>query len=311
MECRRCHKPHPDQLYFCAHCGAELPCPEPNGDTARFCSYCGQAVPTPPPRKTPPDTKKNAPPKVRKSLLWLLAIVVVIWAGVMAWYFLSQDKYLDMKFVIVPQGCFQMGSDDSPRTGPQHEVCVDWFYMSQYEVTQTQWESVMGHNPSSLNACGNNCPVNGITWEQVQQFINKLNARGGFKFRLPTEAEWEYACRAGARQKYCGSDDGDLVAWHKGNAQGDIHPVGQKAPNAFQLFDMSGNVWEWVADRFDEQYYTVSPKSNPKGPLDGLERIFRGGSVKSNPEFIRPAQRNHGDPRVNYGDLGFRLVRIP
>ncbi|NGZ07607.1 MAG: SUMF1/EgtB/PvdO family nonheme iron enzyme [Magnetococcales bacterium] len=312
MECPKCRRTHPNDAYYCARCGATLPCPEPSAsaqaDFSLFCTRCGRS---PAAAQSTPPTPNTSQPKVRKSLLWLLAVTLVAWIGVMAWYFLGQDKYLDMPFVIVPQGCFQMGDDETPRAAPKHEVCVDWFYMSQYEVTQSQWESVMGHNPSSLNSCGQNCPVNGITWEQIQLFIQKLNARGTFKFRLPTEAEWEYACRAGERKRYCGSDDGDLVAWHQGNARGDIHPVGQKAPNGFQLYDMSGNVWEWVSDRYDENYYTISPKTNPKGPPDGLTRIFRGGSIKSSPEFIRPTQRNHGDPKANFGDLGFRLVRIP
>ncbi|MBF0272843.1 MAG: SUMF1/EgtB/PvdO family nonheme iron enzyme [Magnetococcales bacterium] len=315
MECPKCRRVHPDDAYFCARCGVVLPCPDAEEDqedpNGQYCLRCRQSRSMDHPTFKPRPPDQTGPSKVRKPLLWFLAVTVVVWLGVMAWHFLSEDKYLNMKFVIVPQGCFQMGSDDSPRTAPKHEVCVDWFYMSQFEVTQSQWESVMGHNPSSLNACGENCPVNGITWEQVQVFINKLNARGGDKFRLPTEAEWEYACRGGARQRYCGSDDADLVAWHSGNARGDIHPVGQKAPNGFRLFDMSGNVWEWVTDHYDERYYAISPKSNPKGSNTGALRIFRGGSIKSSPEFIQPTQRNSGDAKSNFGDLGFRLVRIP
>jgi sulfatase modifying factor 1 len=313
MECPKCRQVHPDDTYFCARCGGELPCPSPDSDppVPGVPPYCPRCDPFLSGASGSPNSKAPERKRISRPLLWILGIVILIWLAIMAWYFLSEDKYLNMKFVIVPQGCFQMGSDEMLQESPKHEVCVDWFYMSQHEVTQSQWESVMGHNPSSLNSCGENCPVNGITWEQAQQFINKLNARGKERFRLPTEAEWEYACRAGARQRYCGGDDADLVAWHIGNARGDIHPVGQKSPNAFQLFDMSGNVWEWVSDRFDPQYYATSPKTNPKGPPNGSMRGFRGGSVKSSPEFTRPTQRNGGDPRTNFGDLGLRLVRIP
>ncbi|MBF0428257.1 MAG: formylglycine-generating enzyme family protein [Magnetococcales bacterium] len=182
--------------------------------------------------------------------------------------------------------------------------------MGRYEVTQAQWQAVMGYNPSSLN-CGDNCPVNSISWEMVQKFIQKLNSQGPNKYRLPTEAEWEFACRGGEIQKYCGGEEPDLIAWHKGNAAGDIHPVGQKNPNKFGLYDMSGNVWEWVHDHFDANYYTVSPKENPKGPTTGVRRIFRGGSVKSSPDYIQPTKRNSDDVRANFGDLGFRLVKMP
>ncbi|MBF0262043.1 MAG: SUMF1/EgtB/PvdO family nonheme iron enzyme [Magnetococcales bacterium] len=310
MDCPKCRFRNIDDASFCGRCGVVLPNPpHPDDDThgraEGFCTRCGQARP-----KSLPG-KSSGPTKIRKPLLWLLAVTVLAWGGVMAWHFLSHEFYLNMKFVIVPQGCFQMGSDENPREAPRHETCLDWFYLSQYEVTQAQWESVMGENPSLIKGCGADCPVNGVSWEQIQIFIRKLNDLSATRYRLPTEAEWEYACRGGATQRYCGSDDPDLVAWLKGNARDDIHPVGQLAPNAFHLYDMSGNVWEWVSDRHDEAYYAQAPKRNPKGPESGPTRIFRGGSIKSNSEFTHPTQRNHGDPRTSFGDLGFRLVKIP
>ncbi|MEO5345741.1 MAG: SUMF1/EgtB/PvdO family nonheme iron enzyme [Magnetococcus sp. YQC-9] len=313
MDCPKCRFRNTDEARFCGHCGRLLPHPPHPDDEElatpeKFCSRCGQ--PQPVRKRSSSSAVAAAPSQVRKPLLWLLAVTVVAWAGVMGWHFWSEERHLNMKFVIVPQGCFQMGSNENPREAPQHEVCVEWFYLSQYEVTQAQWESVMGNNPSLITGCGADCPVNGVSWEQIQEFIHKLNSRGGARFRLPTEAEWEYACRAGERYRYCGGDDPDLLAWHLGNARGDIHPVGQKSPNAFQLYDMSGNVWEWVADRYDETSYAQSSRMNPKGATDGPTRVFKGGSVKSNPEFTHPTQRNHADPRIRYGDLGFRLVKI-
>ncbi|MCW5200163.1 SUMF1/EgtB/PvdO family nonheme iron enzyme, partial [Desulfobulbus sp. F1] len=192
---------------------------------------------------------------------------------------ITVDDFTGMKLACVPGGCFNMGSppDEENRyvgESPVHKVCLDSFWMGQYEVTQGQWEKVMGDNPSKFKK-GGNYPVENVSWKDGQEFIKKLNSRSGKSYRLPTEAEWEYACRAGGSGKYCGGGDVDAVAWYSDNA---THAVGAKDANAFDLYDMSGNVWEWCADWYEEDYYASSLKDNPQGPDKGESRCLRGGS---------------------------------
>jgi formylglycine-generating enzyme required for sulfatase activity len=222
-----------------------------------------------------------------------------------------------MEFILVKGGCFQMGdtfggggSDEKP----VHEVCVDDLYIGKYEVTQKQWQDVMGNNPSHFKNC-DNCPVEQVSWNDIQEYINKLNqknAGAGLKpapaFRLPTEAEWEYAARSGGKnEKYAGGNDIDSVAWYDSNSGDKTHPVGTRAPNGLGLYDMSGNVWEWVQDLYDDGYYNNSPKDNPKGEDTGQFRVLRGGSWLDNAWHSRAADRdwNYTDYRFDY--LGFRL----
>ncbi len=162
---------------------------------------------------------------------------------------------IDIELINVPGGCFQMGDlfgDGLADETPVHEVCLSDFRIAKYEVTQGLWERVMGNNPSVFKTCGENCPVDNVTWEDAQKFITKFNKLTGNKYRLPTEVEWEYACRgAGSKQKFCGGDNPNILAWYSGNSAGKTHPVGQKQPNGLGIFDMSGNVWEWVSDWYD------------------------------------------------------------
>ncbi|MBF0310493.1 MAG: SUMF1/EgtB/PvdO family nonheme iron enzyme [Magnetococcales bacterium] len=214
-------------------------------------------------------------------------------------------------FVRVPGGCFQMGSNDGDSDEkPVHEVCVDGFEMGKHEVTQKQWRAVMGSDPPELNFKGcDDCPVERVSWLQVQEFIGKLNGGRSGPYRLPSEAEWEYACRGGrSGETYCGGNDIDRVAWHGGNSEGKTHPVGRKAANGFGLHDMSGNVWEWVSDWYGDNYAN-SPRNNPKGPDGGSRRVIRGGGWLSYPAYVRSAFRFGDGPDSRYYYLGFRLSR--
>jgi formylglycine-generating enzyme required for sulfatase activity len=214
--------------------------------------------------------------------------------------------------VYMPEGCVEMGSSSDGKDHeedeiPVHEICVDGFYMGKYEVTQGQWQKIMGNNPSYFKK-GGNYPVEQASWNDAQKFIKKLNSRTGKEYRLPTEAEWEYACRANSPGKYCGGDDLDAVAWHGKNSGDSTHAVGGRAANSFGLYDMSGNVWEWCADRYGKDYYAFSSQSNPVGPESGSDRVARGGGWNLMPWFMRVAYRGRFTPNNRYYNLGFRLV---
>lgn len=216
------------------------------------------------------------------------------------------------EFAAVPEGCFQMGSNASgfDQEHPVHKVCLKSFEIGKYEVRQGEWQEIMGNNPSYF-PCGENCPVEQVSWDDAQRFIHALNARGdGYVYRLPTEAEWEYACRGGvADQKYCGGGDLETVAWTSLNSGDTTHPVGRKAANGFGLYDMSGNVWEWVQDWYKEEYYSELPTDNPIGPSSGVHRVNRGGSWHRAETCARASNRYDDPPdfRTNY--VGFRLAR--
>ncbi|WP_417917201.1 SUMF1/EgtB/PvdO family nonheme iron enzyme [Candidatus Electronema sp. JC] len=216
------------------------------------------------------------------------------------------DSAAGMKLVYIPGGCFMMGSDENDDEKPVHEVCVDSFWMSKHEITQGQWQKIMGSNPANFQK-GGNYPVEQVSWDDAQQFIKKLNGTGK-KYRLPTEAEWEYACRANSPGKYCGGDDLDAVAWHDGNSGNSTHAVGGKDANAFGLHDMSGNVWEWCADWYGKEYYASSPKDNPQGPDSGEDRVLRGGSCFNYSQNCRAVYRYGYPPGNRYDFIGFRLV---
>lgn len=198
--------------------------------------------------------------------------------------------------------------DGSSDEKPVHEVCVDDLYMGKYEVTQKQWQDIMGNNPSYFKNC-DNCPVEQVSWNDIQEYINKLNSKTGKKYRLPTEAEWEYAARSGGKnEKYSGGNDLDSVAWYSNNSGSKTHPVGQKQPNGLGLYDMSGNVWERVQDWYDSGYYKNSPKNNPRGPDSGRYRALRGGSGNNRPRYARAAVRDRNSPDDRDYYSGFRLV---
>jgi formylglycine-generating enzyme required for sulfatase activity len=239
-----------------------------------------------------------------------------------------------MTFVSIPGGEFVMGCspDDeicySDFDKPQHKVKISPFKMSAYEVTQGQWEKVMGVNPSyhSENGggvtCGSDCPVEQVSWDDIQLFIDKLNEDTQKSYRLPTEAEWEYAVRAGTTTRYyCGDDDCfdeawnpipcclDDIAWHGLNSGLSTHPKGQKNPNKWGLYDMSGNVSEWVQDWFKEDYYSESPDTDPQGPDTGLRRVVRGGAWGNYANDCLSSSRTALVPTgIPHSFYGFRLV---
>jgi formylglycine-generating enzyme required for sulfatase activity len=225
------------------------------------------------------------------------------------------EPHTGMEFVWVPEGCFQMGcgswtSDCYDNEKPVHEVCLDGFWMGKYEVTQAQWEKVMGNNPSGFK--GPNNPVERVSWNDAQKFIKKLNSRSTASgLRLPTEAEWEYACRGGGRQeKYCGGNNVNSVAWYNGNSRNKTRPVGGRDANALDIFDMSGNVWEWVEDVYNSNAYSQpNRRNNPIVTGGGSFRVYRGGSWLDGPRCVRTANRDRFAPDYRYNNLGFRLLR--
>ncbi|MEF2644124.1 MAG: SUMF1/EgtB/PvdO family nonheme iron enzyme, partial [Paramuribaculum sp.] len=223
-----------------------------------------------------------------------------------------KPKLPEIEMIRVEGGSFSMGSDDSDAGSdekPVHSVSVSSFSIGKYEVTQKLWKAVMGSNPSHFK--GDNLPVENVSWDDVQTFIRKLNQKTGKHYRLPTEAEWEFAARGGNRSrgyKYSGSNDIGSVAWYDDNSNRKTHPVGKKSPNELGIYDMSGNVYEWCQDWYDGKYYSSSPYSNPKGPSTGSYRVFRGGGWYSCAGACRVSYRFSYSPDDHYDNLGFRLA---
>jgi formylglycine-generating enzyme required for sulfatase activity len=215
------------------------------------------------------------------------------------------------EMVVILSGSFDMGSNGDEDEKPVHRVTIGKaFALGKTEVTQGQWKAVMGNNPSNCD----NCPVAKVSWNDVQEFIRRLNAKTGKQYRLPSEAEWEYACRAGGQHEYCGSNDVGSVAWYgafatpAGNSAKATNPVATRQANAFGLYDMSGNVWEWVEDSWHDNY-NGAPADGSTWQGDGAKRVLRGGSWFSYPQNARAAFRFWNDPANRIVDFGFRLAR--
>jgi len=168
------------------------------------------------------------------------------------------------------------------------------YEMGKYEISQGQWRAVMGNNPSHFSSCGDNCPVEQVSWNDIQDYLKKLNELTGRNYRLPSESEWKHACDGGSSQDYCGGNDLDALGWYDGNSGGKTHPGGQKQANGYGLYDMSGNVWEWMQDCYDG---------------DCSVRVLRGGSWLNLPTFTRAAFRDRGSPSRRSSFNGFRVVR--
>ena len=222
-------------------------------------------------------------------------------------------KYLTSNMVYVSGGTFTMGatseqvSDAHDREKPAHSVTVSGFYICKYEVTQALWKAVMGSNPSYWE--GDNLPVEQVSWNDCQDFIRKLNALTGKNFRLPTEAEWEFAARGGNNSrgyKYAGSNNIGDVAWYDGNSGSKTHVVGTKSPNELGIYDMSGNVREWCQDWYGS--YSSASQTNPTGTNSGSYRVARGGGWCGYARYCRSSYRYGFASFDFYSNGGLRLV---
>jgi formylglycine-generating enzyme required for sulfatase activity len=237
-----------------------------------------------------------------------------------------------MKLVRIEPGSFSMGRakawfDDEQ---PQHEVQITRpFFLGIHLVTQGQYQAIMGSNPSGFKG-SDDLPVEYVSWLDAVNFCNKLSEKdkrtpfyringtnvagvGGNGYRLPSEAEWEYTCRAGSATWYSFGEDTEKLgehAWYSGNSQSKTHQVGQKSPNAWGLYDMEGNVWEWCGDWYDQYYYASSPDADPPGPSKASARVIRGGSWSDSDLYCRPAVRNRSAPEDRYNNLGFRVAAV-
>ena len=214
--------------------------------------------------------------------------------------------------VYVQGGTFLMGAtleqaDFDDASTPSHSVTVSSFYIGKYEVTQEEWKAVMGNNPSKR--VGLKLPVESVSWNDCKRFIKKLNEATGRSFRLPTEAEWEYAARGGKNEYlYSGSNNFGEIGWCKENGGKYTHIVGQKKANEFGIYDMSGNVGEWCEDWW--KAYSIHAQTNPKGPSTGNYRVTRGGSVNASVKECRVYERYGDEPDASYWNIGFRLAEF-
>ena len=225
---------------------------------------------------------------------------------------------INMEFVLIPLDSFRMGGDKKAEQAEDHETprhivkFSNAFFICKYLVTQEQWSALVEHNPSNFK--GNTRPVESVSWPEVQAYIHKLNAKEETdSYRLPTEAEWEYAARAGSQSSFYFGSKTQLLnqyAWYSNNSDGKTHPVGQLNPNAWGLYDMHGNVHEWCLDWFDRNYYSQSPAIDPVGPPKGLAKALRGGDWGSEDWYCRCASRSLGSPERRSNRVGFRIVKM-
>ena len=233
------------------------------------------------------------------------------------------DGQSEIEMVYLPEGSFVMGSNNADDEDPIHEVRLSGFFIGKYEVTQRQWREVMGSNPSEF--VGDDRPVENVSWEDARVYAARLSERTGEDYRLPTEAEWEYAARAGSRTDFHFGDDtlslGDY-AWYAGNSGGETHPVGQKRANAWGLYDVAGNVGEWCQDWWDPDFYERSGYEDPVNEVEyvfvsqrtneeSVNRVVRSGSFGMPPAGVESAHRHAGRPGQKRSTTGFRLVRKP
>ncbi len=232
-------------------------------------------------------------------------------------YIVQAEGNFEMEMVYVKGGTFRMGATEEQGEDaydyeyPVHSVTLSDYYIGKYEVTQVQWEAVMGSNPSA-HKYGDNYPVEQVSWDDVQEFLTKLNQLTGKKYVLPTEAQWEYAARGGVKSegyKYSGSDWIDGVAWYNDDAKNSTHPVGTKSPNELGIYDMSGNVEEWCSDWYGE--YSDVAQTDPVDPESGSYRVCRGGSWGYNARGCRVSIRDGCFPSGCGGGLGFRVALLP
>ncbi len=218
----------------------------------------------------------------------------------------------DIEFVFIQGGSFMMGAREGEGNNdeiPQRRVEVNQFWMSKFEITQKQYEEITGINPSVYKNI--KYPVVRVNWFEAKKFCDKFGRKYNLQARLPYEAEWEYACRAGTVSKnYWGDEFDGRYAWYDLNSGYKFRPVGQKRPNAFSIFDLIGNVEEWCEDFYDDKYFRYGPVNNPHGPDSGEYRVLRGGSWISDSDDLRSSSRKAADPKNRDDTIGFRLVVI-
>ncbi len=216
---------------------------------------------------------------------------------------------IEYAFRWCPPGEFAMGGETLFGDAlPVHKVALTrGFWILETEVTQAMWRSVMGTNPSEFK--GEKRPVERVNWGESLEFCRKLSEKLGQKVKLPTEAQWEYACRAGTSEEY--ARDLDAMAWFSENSGAVTHEVKQKEPNAWGLYDMHGNVYEGCSDWYGEKYYAESPANDPENAVPSTSHVFRGGSWNIDAEMCRSADRSWGIPEYRYGDLGLRISLVP
>jgi len=228
----------------------------------------------------------------------ILTMWFVVWGGVKT---MSAQPVPPEGMVFIPSGSYEMGWEGASNKTP-HTVHTDGFFIDQFEVTQRPYHRVQGQNPSKFS--GEDRPVEQVTWMEARNYCSKIGKR------LPTEAEWEKAARAGTFTLYFwGNEEREDRSWHKGNAEGETHPVGQLKPNPYGVYDLYGNVWEWVADWYDKNYYEISPQKNPLGPAEGENRVLRGGSWYSGLRHQTSVTRYWSDPGVRNSNFGFRCAQ--
>ena len=286
-----------------------------------------------PKKEVPPTPVQEERPKSKKPWIWIGAAVVAVLLGVILWSKGGEDfepiapdvqvewtaeketvNGVEIPMVYVPAGSFTMGAtseqgnDGEGNESPTHQVTLNGYYIGATEITQAQWEAVMGYNPSHF--LGENLPVECVSYDDALSFCRRLRELTGEHYTLPTEAQWEYAARGGRSggTKYSGSNTIDDVAWYYDNSNGQTHPVGTKSPNALGLYDMSGNVFEWCLDWYGA--YSSQAQTNPQGPSSGDYRVLRGGSWNGNAGPCRVSDRGNGNPFGCYGSCGFRVVLL-
>ena len=347
MKCPHCGKEHSDSAKFCENTGKQLLKACPWGDCAdygkailpmraNFCPRCGR------PLQGNTESKSKRRLWIRRVMVLVCIAGVVL--GIVAYLNYRQNSPIvykgenspivykgeipqstietivvngvEFNMVKIEGGTFHMGatseqgSDSYYWVYPVHSVTLSDYYIGETEVTQELWEAVMGSNPSEFTG-NNQRPVESVSWDDCQEFIKKLNQLTGKNFRLPTEAEWEYAARGGKYSrgyKYSGSNNAYEVAWYGSNSGYETQPIKTKEANELGLYDMSGNVYEWCNDWYNQNYYRNSPQTNPTGPSKGWDRVLRGGSWFSYGRNVRVSNRSGIAPGYRCYDLGLRLA---
>jgi formylglycine-generating enzyme required for sulfatase activity len=262
--------------------------------------------------------------RILRDLGIVIAVVVVLWkvatgdgnsgrpepASMQVMRITVMTNSLGMTLARIPAGEFLMGSSSYSRETTVHQVRLGAdFWIGRNEVTQDEYRQVMGISPTGFQ--GDARPVEQVSWEDAAEFCRRLGAREQKTYRLPTEAEWEYTCRAGSRAAFCYGDDDTRLgefAWYDASAGAKTHPVGSRKPNAWGIYDMHGNVWEWCQDWDGDDFYSTGPGTDPKGPSTGEYRVLRGGCWYNRPVFCRSARRDSNRPDYRDDGIGFRVV---